>query len=450
MKGTVDYWVLRKWNKDTSVIVSFFLTMLPWALDFKGAAAGENIAIQGAIAGVSGIFFLLFIYHTAGVKFSHFPLVFFAAIFLYAAVGFIGAFVYDEDKYAACTLLFSTLCYPFGAYIVYRALDAVKDTGKVYAALQLLTLIFVVSRIVVVFVLEHGINFNTARFEVLGPSTISAVGLVTLLLFSGMSRVNIISILMVCFLIIISVTRTYIVVAVAMVFLTVLAAPRRILHPRVLYSLVFGGGALVLALAAVSLAGLPLLDRWLYRMNDQNFRGYDPTLLTRTAEFVYVKQQIFSSVSTILFGNGIAAQTSLIGEDALKVFILVGEDSMRLHDIGFAHNNHATILFVAGFFGGGLLLVLQFWQALQGFILMNFASRNDSLPKYEKLIGIWGAAGIFGFLIYDLYSASFVDRGESMWYGITTGMMLWSFNRIGAHRVLARAASALKLRVTKG
>jgi hypothetical protein len=134
-----------------------------------------------------------------------------------------------------------------------------------------------------------------------------------------------------------------------------------------------------------------------------------------------------SSQEALLFGNGLAAITSAIGREDVLAGSLVGRRSAEIHSIGIGHENHVSILYVAGLLGGGGLLLLQFLNGIQSFALV----RKLQLPQLpyrqsDAHIGIWGGLIVIGMLTDGFAIGTFGDRPTCLWFGVGTGMLYWA------------------------
>jgi hypothetical protein len=130
------------------------------------------------------------------------------------------------------------------------------------------------------------------------------------------------------------------------------------------------------------------------------------------------------STESVVFGNGLAAETFLTGPDAARAARLVGWDSVNMHSIGYGHESYVSILFVAGLFGGGGLLVMQFLNGLQALGLVHRVQRGE-LVNVRGQIALWGAFIVIGMLASGFLSGILGDRSTCLWYGIGTGMLYW-------------------------
>jgi hypothetical protein len=154
--------------------------------------------------------------------------------------------------------------------------------------------------------------------------------------------------------------------------------------------------------------------------------GYDPTALTRIAETDYMLQAFSASESSVLFGNGLAAYAWTAGRDAIIIGEVMGFWNVNFADIGIGHENHVSILFVAGILGGGGLLLVQLLNVAQSIALIRkLTDRSITYGDDFVRIGVWGAVMVIGVFAVGFLSGTINDRPMCLWYGIGTGMLYW-------------------------
>ena len=185
--------------------------------------------------------------------------------------------------------------------------------------------------------------------------------------------------------------------------------------------------ALLLVLALDYASGTGLAERWVQRITVSQKFGADPTALSRIAETHFMLESFEDSAESMLFGNGLAARTSLTGPDAALAASIGGHHSVSLHGSGFGHENYVSILFVAGVFGGGGLLLLQFLNGIQSLALIRKIEIRDFKDREAAArVGLWGALIVIGELVLGLFGPILGDRGTCLWFGIGTGMLYWA------------------------
>ena len=166
--------------------------------------------------------------------------------------------------------------------------------------------------------------------------------------------------------------------------------------------------------------------RWVERLTINKSMGADPTALTRIAEDRFMLQEFTSTFEGFVFGHGLAAETSLIGPEAMLAGSLVGFKSVLFHSIGFGHNNYLSILFVGGLLSGVPLLVMLLSNGFGSLRLIRILLTDKTQDQTFAYIGLWGALIVIGMLLEGLFGGTFGDRGSCLWYGIGTGMFYWA------------------------
>jgi hypothetical protein len=144
------------------------------------------------------------------------------------------------------------------------------------------------------------------------------------------------------------------------------------------------------------------------------------------------------SVWRFLFGSGLAARTVYDEASALTG----GTGFM----IGFGHNLHLSLLFIAGAVGGFPLLFLQWHQV---FLSWRFLRRTIAFPDLRNdavFLGAWGATILLGYFAVNFVSAPFVSRGPSFWFGIGTGLLLGAQARFDPANALRPKQASLPAR----
>ena len=146
-------------------------------------------------------------------------------------------------------------------------------------------------------------------------------------------------------------------------------------------------------------------------------------------------QQFVTAWDTLAFGNGLAAETSLIGPEAFLAGQLVGRISViSIHSNGFGHNNHLSLLFIGGLLAGLPFLLLLFLNAISALRLTWILLRTGTLADTVVYTGVWGSLIIIGLVTIGFVSGIFGDRATSLWYGIGTGMFYWVKNEVSRSR----------------
>lgn len=412
--------------------------LTPFVFDFRSEGAGAAAAIQGTILSFY-CFFIATIFYLYRSRFSVLPsarmLIFVSAGFLIESA-FVG-FFRGQALYPIFVNVIPIFLYASSAYVTAQVFILKAGEPAFTSALKWLCLLFVVSRVLIV-LSTSGVDLTSIRYQILGSSTIAALGLIFVALVSRITKLDIAIILANLSLVLLSVTRTLIVVGAAQ---SLILAPTLIAHIRSKGFLrrIFAACLMLVAVIGTDfLLGTGQSQRWLERLFVASDVGMDPTRLTRVAEVDFMRQEFGSSFSQTVFGNGLAAETSLIGPSAVLAAMIVGSENIQGHGFGFGHHNHWSLLFIGGLLAGGPLLILQFFHAFKALTFQWDTRTNKVQFRKIKELGTWGGTIVIGTVAYGFYAGSFGDRGTSLWYGIGSGLLIGAQTLHSRHKLKAR------------
>lgn len=403
-------------------LVLYGLLVAAWMFDFQSEGAGQGLAIQsfiliGYLTFLAG-FFLATWPHRGRIP-GVAPLIICTLVYLLTAV--VSGLSRGQDPYALFRHALTILVYLSSAYATARMVVQ-GSPALLRRVLGWLCLGYAISAFIIVLIFQGGVDISTVRYQIQGSSSIAALGLITLALVFKLSRVEVVAGAINAAMVFLSVTRTSLLVVAAQGILLI-PEFRRVLRPRLLVVISAG----ICLLATFLMYGGESADRWVQRLFVRwDFGGEDPTYLTRLHEWQYMWDEFLSSADKFLFGSGLAAETYYW----LPKEVAGGGD---FYSIGFGHNQHLSLLFTAGMFGGFPLLLLQFMQGWQGGWL--FAKTRLMVAGHSELmfLGAWGATIVLGTLVGNFVFSCFISRGFSLWYGVGTGLLLGSLARLKFH-----------------
>jgi hypothetical protein len=432
-------------GENKSLLRILAVCILVWAVDFKSSTSGGGAAIQGVIL-VTYVLAACFLALSAlrrGIGAGPLWLLV-AAVAIFILESSVVGLSNGQDPYAIFVNVIPPLIFASAGVITYMTLVTTqKNPGAFVNMLRYACLIFVIAHIMIILVTRGKISLSESRYEVLSAATIPALAIIPIGLMKRLSRLDIGIFSLNLVVSLVSVTRTLIFVLVLQITTVFAARPSTILKPSTLKGFSVFGASLLLVLALDLAAGTGLATRWFQRITISQTAGADPTSLTRRAEVKFMLSRFTDSTDTLLFGNGLAALTSLTGPEARQAAQMVGEASVNLHSVGFGHENYVSILFIAGLLGGGGLLVIQFLNGIQAFALLRrFDSFDLSTQEAEAHIGAWGSLIVIGALAVGFFGGSLADRDLSVWYGIGTGMLYWARGILKAPAVHTNPAPA--------
>jgi hypothetical protein len=400
----------------------FVISMAPLAFDYRSEyGAGSAAAFQGTLLALYLAFSLLFLFQARkrirdqGLRISAIIVAWFCFI------GITVGLVRGQPLYTILTNSIPVLLFGFSSYFTFRAVNEARNIGLLFKRLKWLCGLFLVARVLVI-TLTTGIDLSTIRYEILGASINAGLGLIALRLLFRATILDLVLIVMSLGLVLISVTRTQLVV-MASQFLVYLRVTSIFFTKKMVIRVALISSLLVVTVATDQLLETGLTNRWIDRLFVAGEHGVDPTLLTREAESEFMRGAFLSGPSEFLFGNGIAAETSLIGAAADEAAHIVGEGSVDFHSSGFGHEFYLSVLFVAGALGGLPLLILLFRQVIDAFSFLALCRRAANVQKDVVELGAWGATIVIGMATYGFLASPMTDRPTSLWYGIGIGLL---------------------------
>ena len=278
--------------------------------------------------------------------------------------------------------------------------------------------IFLISAAIFKFIFSfyyYGVDLSTVRYQIIsaGLPLLFSYGL-TSFLFQK-QHFGIVALFIPIIVVLVSITRTYILVYLAIFFYSIFTISLKKTFRKYLFLLII----LLIVLVILYFFIPEVYNRWIVRLftGIEDKGGIDVTFITRIAESKYQIDTLFSSLQNILFGLGIAAKTAFSSEyrDLLN---LVYKDYTEFHSIGYGHNVYVGILFISGL-PIGLYMIYKL-------IVEPLKIRKEFLKKRKKTLAnfiiLWGGSASFGYLIYGFFGGTFGDRFGAVAYGLSFGI----------------------------
>lgn len=263
----------------------------------------------------------------------------------------------------------------------------------------------------------HGLSTETVRYQIISGAMplVFAYGVVAIL--TGGRRWMTFALLLPLLVVILSITRTYLLVFVMITFAALICMPlSKIKAIAVRTTLLF-----VLLAGMVSIAYLVIpefFDRWIDRFSLTSQHGFDLTWSTRMAEAYSQYEQMAASRMRMLFGSGPAAETYYGGVWGQQIFGLLGWDGMGGIG-GYGHNFYFGALFVGGVLFGTLFLAMILFWPLAGLRWSKRAIKSEK-PHFALL---WGSTAAVGYCAYGAFGGLFIDRAMCFYFGIAFGLI---------------------------
>jgi hypothetical protein len=285
--------------------------------------------------------------------------------------------------------------------------------------------------------LGRTVNFNEVRFEVLSTSVPVVTGwAISLPFFGGVTLLSMAIVVLHICVIMLSVTRSEIVIAATPTLALLIATQGQILkRPGVIQRILVVIVVAVFATSAGSLMPGSPLQRWEKRVFDDRkaFGGVDITALTRAGEARFQLDRLQESTPGLLFGYGIAAPTAFDGATAVLVNEIIGSNG-DFTETGIGHNNYVGVIFVGGILAGGWLLFTQAVGAFKALIVLSRLSSPKLFDCYGRLSG--AVLSYMALLAYGALGPLMATRGCALMTGVSLGLVLWVYE---ATQALAHA-----------
>lgn len=390
----------------------FVLLLAAWLIDFPSEGQGKGLDTQAYFLGIYilALTVMLIGHRDTGRRITGLPTAMVCGVF-YLGVAISGGLIANQSVYMILRNALTVAIYLSSMFVTARVVLN-SDPGKIRRLLGLFCLLYAVSNFIMFYLAKGGIDFEYVRYQIIGVSVIAALAYLTLLLMFRLNTFEFLAMAANTAIVLASITRTYLLVAVIQL-LSLAGLARRVLSPRVLVFGLMG----VLAAGAVLVYGELQLARWQDRLFGAGSRHTESwTVDTRLSEWTFMAREWTDSLTHFLFGNGLAAQTLFFLPSQLGY----GTGSM----IGFGHNQHLSMVFTAGLIGGLPLLIVQARQGIDGLRFVRATARNPHLRNDAVFLGAWGGLIVIGYLIANMFDSIFSYRGDSMWYGIGTGLLL--------------------------
>jgi hypothetical protein len=417
------------------VLWVYVTSILIWGLDFRAATSGAGLAVQLPILLLFGACFLRIVVPGAIRGFNAGALwVLLLAALLFMGDSAVTGLVNDQQPFKIMLNLIPISIYILACVLTYVTLSITREhTPQFLDGLRLACLASGVLHVLVTGLTRGPIDLTTSRYEVLSGAVVPSLGILPVGLTQQLSLMDILVLLINLAIAVVSVTRTLVIALVVQLGAVLIARPsivfRRSMQKGVAVSLLVA----LVVVGVDSAAGTGLTARWFGRLTMSQRLGSDPSGLSRIAETHYMWDKFTSSPATVVFGNGLAARTSLYGRENAREELLIGKIARKeaMHSTGIGHENYVGILYVAGLFGGGVLLVVQFLNAVQSVLIIRTLQQRPSVYRAaDAHVGIWGGVIVIGMLLLGFLGPLFTDRDECLWLGIGTGMIYWARDMI--------------------
>lgn len=285
----------------------------------------------------------------------------------------------------------------------------------------------------------QGFNPSTIRYQILGGFTPLILSLtVAAIVYGGVRSWALISILVNAFLVLFSVTRTQIAVALAVSgSLIVFAGTNLARAPQVWKNMGLAAVALAAFVAvAATLPGAPL-ERWAARLmiTDESSRRVDITAVARKAQTDYQLEMMSSRPVQALLGFGVATESGFTSSGAAIIYELLGYEEAAYRDDGVGHNNYIGSMFVGGVIAGGAMILFHLYALI---LAANGIRRSSRVPAASTYLEISAPLCVVAYMTFGFLGGTFGSRSASICLAVAIGVTIWQTSE-AARRVATPA-----------
>ncbi len=388
--------------------------LYPLIFDFRSTQSSDKIIIYMiSLSFLIGSILIISNYKTINKKSFYFIIPF--MIFLLA--GMIRSLIENHS----ITLIFSSAL-PMVFFILSVVIASsinIRDQKSVLNFLYMIV-IFLILAAFFKFIFSfyyYGLDLSNVRYQIIssGLPLLFSYGVTSF--FFQKQRFGTVALLIPIIVVFISITRTYILVYLAIFFYSIFTLSPKRTFKKYLFLLTI----LLIVLIALYFFLPEIYNRWIVRLftGIEDSGGVDITYITRIAESKYQIDTLFSSLINLLFGLGIAAETAFSSEYK-NLLDLVYRDYTDFHSIGYGHNVYIGILFISGLPIGLIMIYRLIIEPLK--IRKEFLKKRKRKKTLADFTIMWGGSASFGYLVYGFFGGTFGDRLGAVAYGLAFGI----------------------------
>ncbi|WP_156396165.1 MULTISPECIES: hypothetical protein [unclassified Caulobacter] len=349
----------------------------------------------------------------------------------FAAVTYTSGILRGQDEIALLRAMPPILLFSLGMFSAAALSNAPFPPEAIFNEIQKATGIGLLINLILVASIT-GIDFETIRYQVLtGGAPLVCASMIALLMFGGWRPWSIATSLLYASLVLISITRTHVVIAAVLVLFSLLFAGEKVIRGRALPLQILAVLALVGAVLVAD-AVLPTspLERWTQRIfSAQEHHGYDITAVTRAGETGYQIGKLKESVPGLMFGYGASASNFYDGENARIIALLLGKKSAYWTETGVGHNNYVGTIYIGGIIFGGALLLLQVRSLLKSISIFRALKKHD-LDAHRLASIASMPLGVVAFMAFGFLGGTMGSRSACLLFGLAIGFSFWIAKRL--------------------
>lgn len=412
-----------------SVLNDYIIFLLPWIFDYRSENSTTlDMAVQGTIVALSLIYFFRVSAALNEIAISRELSRSLGLIAVWLAGSMVAGVFHDQEILEIIKAAAPPVMFMLGAMATYKLLVILPDYRRYIRNMFAVMVAFVVVKAAVVFGTMDAAITQYRFYIISAPIDIFSAYFVARF-FYRFAPNDAWGAIVHFGIVIVSFTRTLIMVAVTMLILPYFCRASLLLNRKTL-NLVLFAALLIGGMGIVGVSsGNLVITEWFTRFFPDATAdiGIDPTAATRLAEIDFQINSLMESASNLLFGLGLSAQTDLTGDWALLVAAASGAGVIDVHDRGFGHCQYTSYVFTGGLVFGSLALITTVYSL---YAAARVITGNVSVPGADdrNFLAVWGALGVVGASVYCIVAGVFGDRGHSLFFGVSMGMLFWGYN----------------------
>ena len=365
-------------------VLLLILMLCLTAVDYRTAEGGSKLVV---IFLACSTLFLGVLLNIVQSKWNRIAVNIFVVGLLFVLVAMLSGLVRRQE-------LFDVLAMSMPFLLFLSVLVGISSIEQNFDKKQFVSLIFffciasVVFKLLFAFV-YYDLNFSTVRYQIISPAVVLLFSYGVASFFLRFGRYRYVALLLPVLVVLISVTRSYLVIYFFVIVFWLCCIPFR----RLAFFFKKGfflGVSLFFAFTLFLYLNDGMFERWFVRLfTGVEDHGIDVTAVTRLAEAHYQLRQLTAGVSNAVFGLGIAAETRFAAE-YIEILQVVFRDDFEYVGKGFGHNNYVGLFYTGGFLFGSAFIVRIFFELFRSVMFFRRHKLLNSLDVEGTFLLAWG------------------------------------------------------------
>jgi len=218
------------------------------------------------------------------------------------------------------------------------------------------------------------------------------------------------------FAVLISATRTYLLLTVIIFFVSILIKNKFNLFKTFLIFFIF---SFIIGIIIFVFQDSLLISKFNERILVYQYLGYDPTFNSRLFESIKQLNMLTNNLSGFLFGYGFLSPIDIFGYGLDKSGSITDATTH-----GYGHNLYVGLFYVSGFLVG-LSCLYVFLSSLLNikFLFIKKLISNNNISSDEKFLKIFFYLVFISYLIINIFGVTLGSKTSSFYFGISLGVI---------------------------